>query len=135
MIVLDASVVVKWLFEEDDAGGALAYRDDHVSGVSPVAVPELLFYEIGNVLATKSGLSAEEARLAFSVIWDVELESYHLQPSDYLRMMRLSQKLNVSGYDAAYVALAEKLGVSLVTADGKLARRCVELGFIELLAG
>jgi predicted nucleic acid-binding protein len=133
LIVLDASVILKWLVEEEGSGPALSYRDEHVTGVNAVAVPELFFYEAANVLATRSGLSAEESRLAFAAIWELELESYHLAAGDYLNTVRLSQKLDISGYDAAYVVLAEKLSTTLITADGKLARRCADLGFVQLL--
>lgn len=133
MIVLDASVVIKWLVDEGGSDPARAYRDEHVSGISPVAVPELLFYEIANVLATKSRLTPDESRLAFSAIIDMELESYHLGTADYVKSMNLAQRLGVSAYDAAYVSLAEKLSVPLVTADRRLFRRCEELGFVQLL--
>lgn len=133
MIVLDASVVIKWLVDESGSDAARAYRNDHVVGTAPVAVPELLFYEIANVLALKSRLSPDETRLAFGAIADMELESYHLGTGDYVKAMNLSQRLGISAYDAAYVALAEKLGASLVTDDRKLFRRCEELGFVQLL--
>ena len=48
------------------------------------------------------------------------------------RMWQL--KANISAYDAAYVALAEWRGLTLVTADGRLARACAEYCRIELVA-
>lgn len=130
MIVLDASVVLKWLFESESSTASLRYRDGHTSGSNPIAVPELLFYEIANVLGSESALPPGEARNVFEAIYDMELESYHLAGSDYLRAMTLSQRFNISGYDASYVALAEKLDAPFVTADKKLVRRCAELGFV-----
>ena len=40
---------------------------------------------------------------------------------------------NVSGYDAAYVALAEARGVTLVTADGRLGRAAMSFCRVELV--
>ena len=40
---------------------------------------------------------------------------------------------NVSAYDAAYVALAELLGASLVTADARLARSRGHSARVELV--
>ena len=44
MIVLDASVALKWIFW-DETGGERArhYRDRHVSGDEIIAVPDLFF--------------------------------------------------------------------------------------------
>lgn len=134
MIVLDASVVFKWLVDEDNSRLATTYLNDHISGANPIAVPELLFYELANVLSTKYGLTNKESRLAFATIWDIELESYHLGLSDYQRVVHWSKKLNLSGYDAVYITLAEKLEAQFITADAKLYRSCSELGFVKLLA-
>lgn len=133
MIVLDASVVFKWLVEEGDSGRAIKYLTDHISGAEAIAVPELLFYELANVLSTKFNLTPLESREAFKSIWDIELESHHLGLNDYQRVIHWSNKLNLSGYDAAYITLAEKLGSEFVTADAKLYRSCSELGFVKLL--
>jgi len=46
MIVLDASVALKWIFWDEAGGeGARHYRDRHVSGDEVIAVPDLFFYE------------------------------------------------------------------------------------------
>jgi predicted nucleic acid-binding protein len=39
-----------------------------------------------------------------------------------------------TGYDAAYVALAESRGLTLVTSDGRLARSAVQYCRVELVA-
>jgi predicted nucleic acid-binding protein len=44
MIVVDASVALKWIFaDEDGASHALAIRDAHISGENEIAVPPLFF--------------------------------------------------------------------------------------------
>ena len=69
MIVLDASVALKWIFaDEDRADHAERIRDDHVSGKNAIAVPTLFFYEIANVLATKVKISSKEAMEAFELV-------------------------------------------------------------------
>ena len=79
MIVLDASVALKWVFaEETGRDQARLYRERHVSGENPGAVPELFFYEIANVLATKTTLASEAAKEAFSLLWDFDLEIFAL---------------------------------------------------------
>ena len=67
MIVLDASVVLKWIFgDEDKEGKAGLFRDGHLSGKEIIAVPDLFFFEIANVLSTKTRLNAKDAAEAFS---------------------------------------------------------------------
>jgi predicted nucleic acid-binding protein len=41
-------------------------------------------------------------------------------------------RANISGYDAAYVALAESRQLTLVTADGRLARAATQYCRVEL---
>ena len=76
MIVLDASVTLKWVWaHEPQSEAALIFRDQHLAGANRIAVPELFFYEIANGLATKTFLSPEQAVEEFTVIADTELDS------------------------------------------------------------
>src|SRR5512134_3372183 len=120
MIVLDASVVLKWLFDDEDgADSAVRLRDDHVSGHELVAVPDLLFYEIGNVLATKTRLSEAAIHEAFSLLWDFSLERFDLGLEEFQGGLVLSGKYGITLYDAAYVELSRRLKCTFVTADNR----------------
>ncbi len=134
MIVLDASVILKWLFD-DEPGGASAARlkDAHVDGNQIVAVPDLLFYEVGNVLATKTRLSEEAIAEALSLLWNFSLERFDLGLEEFLACLALSRKHKITLYDAAYLELSTRLKCSFVTADKKLYAKIRSLKSVELL--
>ena len=133
MIVLDASVILKWLLHEEGRDIALSFLDKHVNGQEQVAIPELLYYEVGNILAVKTKLSKEAAIEVMSYLFDLELSAFTLGQHEYLEAIRLSRMYEVSVYDASYVALAHSLGVSFVTADEKLARKTKDMPFVQTL--
>jgi predicted nucleic acid-binding protein len=136
MIVLDSSVALKWIFaDENGAAEAERIRNEHISGKNEIAVPNLFFYEIANVLATKVKLSAEEALEAFELISAFEFNVVELTNSEYLETMTFSMKYNVSVYDASYHVLASRLGCHFLTADRKFWEKVKESGVTELLAG
>lgn len=134
MIVLDASVVLKWIFD-DEAGAdpAARLRDAHVAGHEIVAVPDLLFYEIGNVLAMKTRLSEAAITEAFSLLWDFSLERFDLGSEEFQGCLALSRKYRITLYDAAYIELSRRLKCTFVTADKKLYEKVKSIKTIELL--
>ncbi|HEC99391.1 MAG TPA: PIN domain-containing protein [Proteobacteria bacterium] len=134
MIVLDASVILKWIFG-DEAGGdsAIYYRDRHVSGEETIAVPELFFYEAANVLTTKTKLSADAASEAFSSLWNLDFEIFTLGIEEFLEGITLSKRFKISLYDAAYIELAKKLKCNFITGDRKLYEKAKEMKGIKLL--
>ena len=134
MIVLDASVVLKWIFDDEDGGEqATRLKDAHVAGHEIVAVPDLLFYEIGNVLATKTRLSGADIAEAFSLLWDFSLERFDLGWEEFQGGLVLSRKYKITLYDAAYVELSRRLKCTFVTADRKLYEKVKSIKSIELL--
>ena len=54
MIVVDASVVVKWFHQEEDTSLAEIVRDRLINEKESVVIPNLLFYEVANVLVYKA---------------------------------------------------------------------------------
>ena len=134
MVVLDASVALKWVLTgEEGEEQAGRYRDRHISGEDLIAVPELFFYEIGNVLATKTSLSNETISEAFSLLWNFDLEVFSLGLEEFLNTLALARTAQISLYDAAYLELAQKLGCDFVTFDKKLIEKVSELKKVRLL--
>jgi predicted nucleic acid-binding protein len=134
MIILDASVVLKWILgDEKDGAKATSYKEGHVSVEETVAVPSLFFYEIANVLATKTHLSTKDAADAFSLIWNFDLEVFSLGLDEFLEGISLSRKYGITLYDAAYVQLARKLGCPFVTADRRLSEKVKGLRGVRML--
>lgn len=133
MIILDASVILKWLLPEAERDIALSFLDAHVEGQEQVAVPELLYYEVGNVLAVKTKLSVESVVEAMRYLFDLELSSFTLGQREYLEAMNVSRSHGVSVYDACYVVLARSLDASFVTADEKLVQKTKDMTFVQTL--
>jgi predicted nucleic acid-binding protein len=134
MIVLDASVVLKWIFDDEDGGDcAVRLRDEHIAGKEIIAVPDLLFYEIGNVLATKNRLSEAAVAEAFALLWDFSLERFDLGLDEFQGSLTLCRKYNITLYDAAYVELSRKLKCSFVTADRKLYEKVRSIKSVDFL--
>jgi len=126
---MDASAVVAMLA---DAGSAGEWATSHATGAQ-LAAPDLMPYEAGNILrrhVLAGILDVSAATLAHSDLTalPIDLCSYTLLAE---RAWALRDSLTI--YDAAYVALAELLGVPLVTLDVRLARtpsaRCPVLAF------
>ena len=134
MIVLDASVILKWFFEDEDGGDRAAHmKDEHVAGNETIAAPELLFYEIGNVLATKIRLTEGAISDAFSLLWDFSLERFDLGLEEFQSSLVLSRKFKITLYDAVYIELSRRLKCTFVTADRKLYEKVKSIKTIELL--
>ncbi|MBP7929578.1 MAG: type II toxin-antitoxin system VapC family toxin [Acidimicrobiia bacterium] len=119
MIVLDASVVVN-LVGDDGAAGDTA-REVARSSQNRIAVPDLVDVESVAVLRRRwlnNGLTAERFRLAVEDLTALPFQRFPAAP-----LMRRAYELrnNATPSDACYVALAEALLATLVTADARLA--------------
>jgi predicted nucleic acid-binding protein len=129
VIVLDASAAIDWLLQT--AVGQQIEGRIYSRGES-LHAPHVLDLEVAQVLrrlVREGAVSAPRADLAIQDLFDLRVNRYpHFV---FLpRIWRLRD--NLSAYDAAYVALTEKLGATLVTRDARLASACARVVSIEL---
>lgn len=117
MIVVDASIVVTGLADDGPDGDRVRAR---LRGERLIA-PHLIDVEVLSAwrrLVTAGGLDERRVGLAMEDLRSLRLDRVPHGPL-MDRCWQLRQNLTV--YDAVYVALAEAMEVSLLTADAKLA--------------
>lgn len=117
MIVTDASVVLELLLRTPASRAVEARLLD--SGEALYA-PHLLDIEVAQVLrryAARNEISPGRGRLALELLSRFPITRYSHEP---LLPRIWALRTNLTAYDAAYVALAEGLGATLVTRDERL---------------
>lgn len=117
-MVVDASAIVALLTAEARVGDWVA----HLCHGATLAAPELMMFEVANVLRRHelAGLlDATSARLAHQDLLDLAVQRWPY-PALADRAWKLRATLTV--YDAAYAALAELLDAPLVTLDARISR-------------
>ena len=125
LVVVDASLAVKWLVREEDTDKALAIlRAWHDEEVTPAA-PHLLPFEVANALHRKvlrGQLSVGDSVRMILQLRGSRLE-LHQTAELHSRALELASELQQGAvYDAHYLALAEELGCELWTADERFHR-------------
>jgi len=123
VIVVDASVVVKWFIEEEYSREARLLRDAYAGGVLDIAVPSLLYYEVLNALKYSGAFGEEELKEVAEVLSDFQFNSYDMTGSLAEKTIEYSMRKGLTVYDASYVALADVLDTTLYTADEELIRK------------
>jgi predicted nucleic acid-binding protein len=129
VIVLEASAAIDWLLQT--AVGKQIEGRIYERGES-LHAPHLLDLEVAQVLrrlVREVSISAPRADQAITDLIDLRVTRYpHFVFLPYIWRLRH----NLSAYDAAYVALTEKLGATLITRDTRLASACIRTVSIEL---
>jgi predicted nucleic acid-binding protein len=134
MIVLDASVIIKWFrSDETDADLAWRYVENHTSGENVIAVPDLLYYEFANNIIRGPGFGLGEPRGFLAHLFDLQLHSFRLTANEFQRTMEIAKLHKVTAYDASYIVLAEVLKCLFVTADRKLANKVKNIVSVQVL--
>jgi predicted nucleic acid-binding protein len=127
VVVVDTNIVIKWVLREPDSSKARALLTQWINKGTAIIAPALLAYEVANVLhqnVRKGQISLEEAKKALKEVLLSELELDFLQDSALgIRAIELANNFNLPAtYDTHYLALAEREGCELWTADTKMGR-------------
>ena len=123
-VVVDASVALKWVIEEDGTDEALDLWDWWQAGGERVVAPPIFRAEVANALRqiVRRGIATtrDAADLLETVLEVVAVEE---PPALYARALEMAHEFDLGAvYDALYLALAEAEGCEFWTADRKLAR-------------
>lgn len=129
MLVVDASVLAVAVADDGKDGDAARAR---LRGET-LAAPELVDLEVVSVLRRQNRTGVFDNRRAALAMSD--LQAMPIQRATHLRLLPRCWELrdNLTTYDAAYVALAEALGTTLLTGDRRLAHAPGPTCTIELL--
>ncbi|TVR35923.1 MAG: PIN domain-containing protein [Spirochaetaceae bacterium] len=123
-IILDCSAAVA-LVLPDEKSAAVTQWLDGLPQDAEIAVPALWWYESTNVLLTavrRGVMSAAEAREALSALRLLPRVTHEPPgPTTAAHLFHLGIGHTLTAYDAAYIALAELSGGTLLTLDRRLA--------------
>ena len=124
-VVVDASLAVKWLVEEDDSDKAHAVLQSWVAQDITRIAPHLMPFEVANALhrrVLRGELNVGDSLRMITRLLASRLDLHH-SPGLQARALELASQLNQgAAYDAHYLALAEEFGCELWTADERFYR-------------
>lgn len=123
-VVIDTSVAIKWLVPEEDAHLAIPLRSPKLVRLAP----DFLLIEVLNVLWKKARQSQIPTDVLREIAAGIDRLPLQVRTADLLRKqaLEIAVALNITVYDALFVALADSEDATLVTADLRLLRRISE---------
>jgi len=120
--VIDASVATRFVLSEDLYDEAKNIIEGFIEGEYNLLAPTLINYEVGNALRTAAArkeIGEEESGEAYEGFLRLKLDVDNIELSDFLGALALSNRRNISIYDAVYIWLSKKMAAPLVTVDAK----------------
>jgi predicted nucleic acid-binding protein len=118
-LVIDASIAVKWVVEEEGTPLAVMLRQNH-----RFAAPDLLLAECANILWKKTQrneLTPAEASMAAKLLERSNIELFAMQGL-LAKATEMAISLGHPAYDCMYICLAASRNWRFVTADERLLR-------------
>jgi predicted nucleic acid-binding protein len=130
VIVPDASVIIELLLRTE---ASARIEDRLLDPRESLHAPHLLDLEVAQVLrryVARGDMRPERGRLAIELLGKFPIARYAHEPlMSRIWMLRH----NLTAYDAAYVALSEGLGATLLTRDAGIAKSSGHRADVELI--
>lgn len=134
ILTVDTSVFIKWLNKDNerDLDKADEILQDVRQGRVELIAPELIKYEVGNVLLKGKQLTVDQAHISLGTAYSLPItivpQTESLSKETYL----LADKYNISFYDASFLSLAKQYASTLVTDNVKHQGKSAEVKVISL---
>lgn len=121
-LLIDTSVLIKWFHSQGEAElvEARALRKAHERGDISAHVLDLALYEAGNVLVRALGWDARDVANQLHDLITILGTPLVMAPAWLPDAATLARTRGLTFYDAAWVAAARGLSITLVSADAKL---------------
>ncbi len=125
VVVVDASLALKWVLSEEDSNTAIALLQRWNTDNMEIIAPALFTYEATNILYRQvviNKLSYEEVKKLLTKLLSIGILLNFVQHKEIsIRAMELSHRFGLpAAYDAHYLALAEHEKCEYWTADSRL---------------
>jgi len=117
-VLCDASVVVKWFFDEPGAETPAARHllSAADNGLVELKVIDLTYYEAGNTFG-KLGAAGTVVAGLLERVQEICGDAIALDRQRRGVTAKIAESAGLSFYDAAYIAVADQHGLTLLTAD------------------
>jgi predicted nucleic acid-binding protein len=129
-VVVDASLLVALALNEPARPQVAAQFADWTETGTAIHAPKLIIYEAASALSGavhQTRIEVTALGAAWQEIVDLDIR-YHEPDGPAATAIALNLRRR-SAYDAAYIALAQRLDAELWTLDGPLYRNALSLGF------
>ncbi|MEI6806073.1 MAG: type II toxin-antitoxin system VapC family toxin [Myxococcaceae bacterium] len=130
--IIDASVAIKWFIEEDGRESALEVLSRVIDKPQSFCVPELFYFELAHVLNRVLGQLNHSQKHLYESILHLGMHRFPMNPELHLSICEF-QAMGLSGYDAAYVAVAKHVSGIWLTFDAKAHKIIKPFGLSQLL--
>jgi len=135
MLVIDASVCVKWFIEEENSKIALSLKRSHLLETNILIAPDLLIPETTSALFKSNLFSLAEIKNCIRQLYELDINLVSISSHLIMLAIEFASTKSISIYDAIYLATAKELGLHFITADKKLHTRVHhDLHFVNLLS-
>lgn len=118
-VILDASVVIKWFFNEEGSNQADLYLERLKNQQITIVITPLLYYEVGNTLISKK-VQKDDSDKIVRQLYSLPFEMKEVDPILFRQIIDIANSFNITFYDASYVTLMRNINCEFVTADKKL---------------
>ncbi|MBS0204917.1 MAG: type II toxin-antitoxin system VapC family toxin [Planctomycetes bacterium] len=122
LFVLDTSVALKWILPEPDSPQALAFQDDVRNAIHEIIAPDVFAEEVAHVLTKAERKKVVPVGDAATHLRNILRNGPTLHPFLPLlpRAVEISSATRTAVTDCLFVALAEREGCEVLTADARM---------------